>query len=70
MSPDNFIDGINFLNAQGAGQLVNVAGLQFQITPNENEAQRMSIGEGDPSEMLLRFSIGGDVCKSVQRRSE
>jgi GH35 family endo-1,4-beta-xylanase len=43
VSPDDFIARVNFLNSQGSGQLVNVAGLQFQITPNELEAQRMSI---------------------------
>jgi hypothetical protein len=57
VSPDDFIARVNFLNSQGSGQLVNVAGLQFQITPNQLEAQRMSIGEEPITPRFLMLNV-------------
>ncbi|GAQ81901.1 glycosyl hydrolase [Klebsormidium nitens] len=43
VSPEVLAERINYLNSRGQGQLVNIAGLQFQVTPNQREDQRMSI---------------------------
>jgi hypothetical protein len=49
VSPEVFAERVNTINGLGAGQLINIAGLQLQVTPNQREDQRMGIGKSQLS---------------------